>query len=169
MLGNFHQNMAGALLISETAAHRRRTHALPTRPFIHEAARHKQFVHVQRLAGIFRLAFGVGDGAAQRLLNILGHALLRELQRVQRFFRAPSANQVYHQPRLLRRNARVTRLGDSLNLRCLACRFLNCRCHRYMPFKTSLPALLHLLVLLRPLARLRMLRPSREPLSPRAL
>ena len=121
------------------------------------------------LARIFRLAFGVGDGAAQRFLDFLGHALLRELQRVQRFFCAPSANQVNHQPRLLRRDAHVTRLGDSLNLRCLACRFLNCRCHRYMPSKTSLPALLRLPVLLRPLARPPMPQPFPEPLSPRAL
>jgi hypothetical protein len=38
-----------------------------------------------------------------------------------------------------------------------------------MPFKTSLPELLRLLVPLRLLVRLPTLRPFQEPLSPRAL
>src|ERR1700722_1826882 len=135
MFGNFHKNVARPLLVTEDATHRGWSHALSARPFIHEAARYRQLVQVQRLARILRLALRVRDSAAQSLLNILGHALLRELQRVQCFFRAPPANQVNHQPRLLRRDARVTRLGDSLYLRCLACRILNCRCHRLCPLR----------------------------------
>ncbi len=116
MLGHLHDDMARALLITEAAAHRRGTHALPSRSFVDEAGRHVERVHVERCAGVVRLALGIGDGAAQRLLDVLRHALLGEAQCLQRIFRALAANQVNHQPRLLRRNADEPRVRHALDL-----------------------------------------------------
>src|ERR1700683_701738 len=56
MLRHFHDDMGGSLLIAETAPHRRGTHSLPTRTFVDKTARHVEFVHVERFAGILRLA-----------------------------------------------------------------------------------------------------------------
>ena len=92
MLGHFHDDVARPLLITEPAAHRRGTQSLPSRPFIHEAARDEQRVHVERFARIIGFALRVGDGAAQSLLDFLRHALFREAQRLQSFFRALAAN-----------------------------------------------------------------------------
>src|SRR5580704_17867074 len=95
----FHNNMGGTLLITKTAAHRRGTHALPSRAFVHVAASYEQRIHVQRFAGVFRFALGIGDRAAQRFFDFLRYSLLRESQSVQRRLGAFSANQVNHQPR----------------------------------------------------------------------
>src|ERR1700691_4983705 len=92
MLGYFHHDMCRTLLISKSTAHRRRTHALPSRPFIHVTAGDEQRVHIQRFTGIFRLAFCIRDSTAKRLLNFFCHALLCKPQSVQRFFRAHTAN-----------------------------------------------------------------------------
>src|SRR6202034_2209040 len=100
VLGHIHHDVAGPLLIPEAAAHRRRTHALPPRPFVHKTAGHEQLIDVERRAGIVRLALRIGDRAAQRLLDFLRHALLGETQRLQRIFGALAADQVDHQPRL---------------------------------------------------------------------
>src|ERR1700689_2281928 len=57
----FHNNMSGALLITKASAHRRGTHTLPSRAFIHVAAGDEQGVHVERFACVFRFALGIGD------------------------------------------------------------------------------------------------------------
>src|SRR5580700_734936 len=114
MLGYFHHNMCRTLLVSKSTAHRRRTHTLPPRPFVHVTASHEQRVHIQRFARVFCFAFGIRDGAAQRFLDFLRHALLRKTQSVQRFFGAHTANQIDHQPRLLWRHADVSRFCHSL-------------------------------------------------------
>ena len=129
MLGDGHLDMAGALLVTEAAAHRRGTHALPARTFVHAAVRHVERVHVERCAGIVRLAFGVGDRAAQRLFHVFRDALLGELQRLQGLFRALAADQIDHQPRLLRRHAHKPRDRRAFNLTVS----LFCRCHRLCP------------------------------------
>jgi len=94
MLRYFHNNMSGALLITKAAAHRRGTHTLPSRAFVHVTAGYEQRVHVQRFACVFRFALGICDRAAQRFLDFLGYSLLRESQSVQRSFRALTANQI---------------------------------------------------------------------------
>jgi len=53
----------------------------------------------------------VGNGAAQHFRNVLGGALLGVLQSLQRLGRFLPANQIHHQPRLLRRHAHVPREG----------------------------------------------------------
>ena len=92
MLGHFHDDVARPLLIAEAAAHRRRTQPLPSRPFVDETARDEERVHVERFAGIFRFALRIGDRAAQSLFHFFRHALFREAQRLQSFFRALAAN-----------------------------------------------------------------------------
>src|SRR5579862_8529180 len=67
MLSYANHNVAGALLVTKTSPHRRRTHTLPTRTFIDAATGDVQRIHVERRAGIVSFALGVGDGAAQRL------------------------------------------------------------------------------------------------------
>ncbi len=107
MLGDADPQMRGALLVAERAAHGRGTQALPARAFVHEAVVHVQFVDIQRRAGVLRLALRVGDGAAQNLFDVLGRALGREAQRLQRRLRLLPADQVHHEARFLRRHAHV--------------------------------------------------------------
>src|SRR5262245_37464545 len=109
MFRNLHPEVRGALLVAETAAHRRGTHALPARPFVHKALRNKQLINIERRSGIFRLAFRVGDRAAQKLFNRTGSTFWRVTQRMQGILHALAANQVDHQPRLLRRHANMPR------------------------------------------------------------
>src|SRR5450755_2686448 len=96
MLRYFHNNMSGALLITKAAAHRRGTHTLPSRAFIHVTAGYEQRVYVQRFACIFRFALGICDCAAQRFLDFLSYSLLRESQSMQSCFRTLTANQINH-------------------------------------------------------------------------
>ncbi len=107
MLGDADPQMRGALLVAECAAHRRGTQTLPARAFVHVTGVDVQLVHVERRAGIFGLAFGIGDGAAQHLFNVLRGTLLREVQRVQRVLGLLPANQIHHQASLLRRHAHM--------------------------------------------------------------
>src|SRR5712692_2835373 len=46
MLGNAHQDVAGAPLITERPAHRRRTQPLPARTFVDKCLRNVQRIHV---------------------------------------------------------------------------------------------------------------------------
>ena len=180
MLGHFHHDVARPLLVAERPAHRRGTNSLPSRPFVHEACRHEKRIHVERVAGILGFALGVCDGASQNLFDFPRHALLCEPQRLQRIFRAMSADQIDYQARLLRRDANESRFRDGLN----CCRSLMDRSvlsrsvmnlirHSYFP--NSLLAQLRRL----PLAPRRLMepllacrtqqQPSRVLLSPRAL
>src|ERR1700735_1041886 len=136
MFRHFHNNVSGALLITKTAAHRRGTHALPSRAFVHVTASYEQRIHVQRLACVFRFALGIGDRASQRFLDFLRYSLLRETQSVQRRFGALSTNQVNHQPRLLRRDANVPGLCYSFDLRRNLCRC----CHHLCLWRRRCPA-----------------------------
>jgi len=122
MLRHRDHDMAGALLVAECTAHRRWPQPLPSRAFVHETLRDEQLVHVERRAGVFGLAFRVGDGAAQHFFDVLRGALGGEPQRLQRVLHFAPANQIDHQPRLLRRHPHV--LGkrvrfDRTSLLCL--------------------------------------------------
>ena len=83
--------MRGALLVAECPAHRRRTDSLPAGAFVDVAGVDVQHVHVERRAGIFGFAFGIGDGAAQNFFDVLRGTLERELQSVQRVLRMSPA------------------------------------------------------------------------------
>src|ERR1700683_4716707 len=115
MLGHFHHDVTRPLLVAERPAHRRGTNSLPSRPFVHEACRHKKRIHVTRVAGILGFALGVCDGASQNLFYFPRHALLCEPQRLQRIFRAMSADQIDYQARLFGRDAKECRFRDGLN------------------------------------------------------
>src|SRR5487761_438877 len=115
VLGHFDDNVARALLVAERPAHWRRAQPLPAWPFVDEAARDPQRIHIQRFAGLLRLVLGIGDGAMEHLGNFARDALFRELQNLQRFRGAMAANQVNHQPRLLRRHANEARVRHAVN------------------------------------------------------
>ena len=83
------------------------------------AAKHIEKVLRSAIASVFRLAFGVGDSAAQNLFDVLGRALGREAQRLQRCLRLLPADQVHHQARLLRRHAHVPRQRVRFDRACL--------------------------------------------------
>ncbi len=119
VLENADHDVAGAPLIPERAAHRRRTQPLPARAFVHKAPRNEQVIDVERRAGVFRLALGVGNRAAQHLFDVARRALLGEPQNLQRVFGALPADQVDDQTNLLRRHAHVPRHGHCFNRRSL--------------------------------------------------
>src|SRR5579864_8981119 len=75
MLRHFHDDVAGPLLITEAAAHWRGTQSLPSWPFVDEAARDEERVHVERLARIFGFALGIGNRAAESFLHFFRHSL----------------------------------------------------------------------------------------------
>src|SRR5712664_2760950 len=116
MLRDAYPKMRGALLIAECATHRRGTQPLPARAFVHEAGVYEQFVDIERCARILRLAFGVADRAAQNFFDVLGRALGRVAQRLQRRLRLLPADQVHHQTRLLRRHPHMA--GQRVGLNC---------------------------------------------------
>ncbi len=107
VLGHRHDDMRRALLVTKRAAHRRGPQALPARAFVHETARNIQLIHIQRSAGIFGLALGIGDGAAQNFFDIPRGALLGVAQNLQGVLGALAADQVHHQADLLRRHAHM--------------------------------------------------------------
>ena len=63
----------------------------------------------------FRFALGIGNSAHQNLCNVFGRALRRVLQCLQGVLRLLPANQVHHQPRLLRRHAHMPSQGVRFN------------------------------------------------------
>src|SRR6266403_1128995 len=107
VLGNADENVRGALLVAERAAHRRGTQPLPARTFVDVRLAHEEPVDVERRAGIIGFALGVGDGAAKHFFNVLCGALRRVAQRLQRVLSLLPADQIDHQARLLRRHAHV--------------------------------------------------------------
>ena len=121
MLGDAHDDVRRAALVTERAAHRRRAQPLPARAFVHVAVRYEQVVDVERRAGVFRLALGVGNRAAQNFFHVARRALHGEAQNLQRIFGALPANQVDDQANLLRRHAHVPRHRDCFNCRGVQC------------------------------------------------
>src|SRR5690349_16467130 len=122
MFGNADPEMGGALLVAESASHGGGAETLPPRAFVDETVRNKKLIDVERRSGVFGLALGVGDGAAQHLFDVLGGALRRVLKRLEGVLDAASANQVDHQARLLRGQANVPREGVRFDRRSLCMR-----------------------------------------------
>jgi hypothetical protein len=108
-------NVTGTLLVTEGATEWRRPDALPPRSFIYKAFRNKQVVHIQRRACTLRLLLGIGNRASQDLFDVTGHALAGEPQHSQRMFGTLPADQIRHQSRLLRRDARVAHQRPAFN------------------------------------------------------
>src|SRR5437016_1790312 len=120
MLSHSYPQVRGALLVAERPPHRRGAQPLPARPFIHETLRHEQLVHVERRAGVIRLAFRIGNRAAQHFFNVLGGALGGVLQRLQSVLRLLPPDEVHHQSRLLRRHSYMPRQRVRFN-QCVLC------------------------------------------------
>src|SRR6516162_10129246 len=60
MFGDLYPEMRGSLLVTESAPHRRGTHTLPARTFVHEALGNEQLIDVERRSRVFGFSLGVG-------------------------------------------------------------------------------------------------------------
>jgi len=107
VLGNAHENMRGALLVAERAAHRRGTQPLPARTFVDVRLAHEEPVDVERRAGIIGLRSALAMALRSTFSMLLCGALRRVAQRLQRVLSLLPADQIDHQARLLRRHAHV--------------------------------------------------------------
>ena len=107
-LGHLHREVGGALDDAVGAAHGGRPHALHGRALVGVAGGHHQVVLVQAsLLVLVGHVHRVGDGRAQRLLDLARHRLLGEAQDGEGFARLLAADEVHDQARLLGRGPHV--------------------------------------------------------------
>jgi len=125
-------------------------------------------IDIERRAGILGLAFRVGNGAAQYLLDIACRALFREAQNLQRIFGALTA--IMSPPvESSGRRANVPRHRDRLNRRSLTCFVRRDICHKLINLLAQLvrrPRTVPRRLLARPVLLERPQRPPRVPAQP---
>ena len=111
-LRHAHREVRRALDDLVGAAHGRRTHALLRRPLVGVGGGDDEVVLVQApLLVLVRHVHRVGDGRAQRLLDVARHRLLGEAQDGEGVAGLLAPDEVQHQPGLLGRGADVLRGG----------------------------------------------------------
>src|SRR6185437_10789655 len=107
---NLNGNVRSALEDARTATLGARVHALHDRAFVHIDARDLQFVHVGA-----DVVLGVGDGRQQHLANQVRRLLVGVFEHRAGRAHGHAADQVRHQTRLLRRDARTAQDGLGLS------------------------------------------------------
>ena len=110
-IADLDHNVRHSSLITVGAAHGGRPDALHARSFIHVGFGDDQRVHVDIVIAVL----GVGDGRTQHFFDGRRDALVGGAQNMDGFPGLLAADQVYHQPRFLRRGSKVSGFGSGLH------------------------------------------------------